>query len=156
MIALLLAVTCALGPTPDRTCTPGATIAVPLAHLCTKGYANGGKGGKRAGARHVPKSLIVSVIRAYGGDPATVYGRDPVHDKRAEVDHLVPVVLGGANTRENLWLQMRDPRPGFKEKDVCELRAYSLTCAGRLDLAAAQAGFESDWRRFCASLEDLR
>src|SRR6266568_858009 len=34
-----------------------------------------------------------------------------------EVDHLIPLELGGADTKANLWPQPYEPRPGAHEKD---------------------------------------
>jgi len=53
-----------------------------------------------------------------------------------ELDHLIPLGLGGHPTSaSNLWLQGR-PEAAIKDRD--ELRLYREVCAGRMTLEQAQ------------------
>ena len=69
-----------------------------------------------------------------------------------ELDHLVPLGLGGASSVANMWPEPDDhPRPGFaNSKDVVELELHDLVCAAgeghrHLPLVTAQALIAEDW-----------
>jgi hypothetical protein len=70
-----------------------------------------------------------------------------------ELDHLVPLELGGAPADpRNLWMEPyespKGPAPrgtGSQTKDVVENSAREAVCAGRLDLAAAQHQMATNW-----------
>jgi hypothetical protein len=62
-----------------------------------------------------------------------------------ELDHLIPLELGGDNADANLWPEPASPVPGFHQKDVLENRLHELVCSGRLALGDAQRAIASDW-----------
>ncbi len=62
-----------------------------------------------------------------------------------DVDHLIPLELGGSNDDKNLWPQPWDPRPGSLEKDQLENELHSLVCKGTLSLKEAQQCIASNW-----------
>src|SRR5947199_2489475 len=69
-------------PRPDPHLTPGASApGVTLEQVCRPGYART--------ARHVPAAEKAEVFRRYGisSSPSGAY----------EVDHLIPLELGGSN-----------------------------------------------------------
>jgi hypothetical protein len=116
---------------PDHACTPGAvfTDATP-AEICVSGYTKT--------VRNVSIKLRKQVYAAYDTDyppPTGTY----------ELDHLIPLALGGNNEAANLFPEARDPSPGFKEKDVVEVYLYEQMCAGHIPLAAAQAQIARNW-----------
>jgi hypothetical protein len=60
--------------------------------------------------------------------------------KLYELDHIVPLEVGGAPTDErNLQMQRWDGADGARAKDVQETRLKRLVCAGRVSLAVAHA-----------------
>lgn len=77
---------------PDDTLTPGAVASTDGNDVC--GIVDGLSYSRRH--RHTSPELKREVYAAYYVDPA---GRE------FEVDHRVPVCLGGADIRENLWPQ---------------------------------------------------
>jgi hypothetical protein len=147
MIAALLlaaAVQCHVGfdshgvAYPDHApgCTPGDTVAVTKAALCTKGYTKT--------VRNVPESEKRDVFARYG-----------IKAHRAgqyEVDHLISLELGGSNSPLNLWPEASAPQPGYHQKDVCENKAHSAVCSGAITLEAAQDGIATDWLTFCRGI----
>jgi hypothetical protein len=62
-----------------------------------------------------------------------------------ELDHLVPLVLGGHPTdRRNLALQ---PIAEARKKDAIETCLSSLVCQGKIDLEDAQSAIWENWRQ---------
>ena len=69
------------GALPDHRLTPGDTLDVTVADICTTGYT------KRI--RHVPAVVKHQVY--------TEYAREPNEGICCDVDHLIPLKLGGSN-----------------------------------------------------------
>ncbi len=126
------------GSLPDALCSPGAVFAEATPEIiCVRGYTRT--------VRDVSTKLRKKVYAAYGvpyPQPRGAY----------EVDHLIPLELGGSNDIANLFLESADPRPGFKEKDLVENFLNHEVCAGRADLAAAQYQIATDWLAVYANL----
>ncbi len=62
-----------------------------------------------------------------------------------EVDHLIPLELGGDNGLANLWVQPASPRPGFHEKDRLAHYRHKQVCAHAMTLEEAQRMIATDW-----------
>ena len=65
-----------------------------------------------------------------------------------EVDHLVPLCLGGADSDANLWPEPRRSIESIwnaERKDELEARMCSLVCSGQLDVVEAQRAIADDW-----------
>ena len=63
-----------------------------------------------------------------------------------ELDHLVPLSLGGLSAVANLWPEEWDGANGAHVKDALELRLHDLVCAHKVQLANAQKAIANDWR----------
>src|SRR3989338_714961 len=127
------------GALPDRACTPGSVFAAATpAQICVSGYT------KRV--RSVSTKLRKQLFAAYG----VAY---PPPTGAYELDHIIPLALGGDNSAANLFPEAADPKPGFKEKDVVEVYLYEEMCAGKIDLAAAQTQVAEDWTAVYALLD---
>jgi hypothetical protein len=63
-----------------------------------------------------------------------------------EIDHLIPLGIGGSNQPHNLWPQSESTVPwNSKAKDQLEIRLRTEVCAGTIDLSAAQKEIATDW-----------
>jgi hypothetical protein len=70
-----------------------------------------------------------------------------------ELDHLVPLELGGADGMGNIWPQCGPDsvelhQRYFKQKDRVENYLAEEVKAGRLPLDSAQRGIASDWTQY--------
>lgn len=114
---------------PDPHLTPGVTVRVTVAKVCTPGYSKT--------VRNVPDAVKRRVYQTYG---ITTHKPGDY-----EVDHLISLELGGANEIGNLWPQSyRGPRNAH-QKDALENRLHWLVCHGQLSLQEAQRAIVSDW-----------
>ena len=128
----------ARGALPDPACTPGAIVTSDLDVICTQ---------STRARRHVSEATHRAVFVAYGiayPQPAGAY----------EVDHLIPLALGGSNDNANLWPEPGEPQPGFHEKDRVEDYLHGEVCAGRMTLVEAQRAIATDWLRIYRRIRD--
>jgi hypothetical protein len=123
---------CRRGALPDRRCSPGAYArGLTKAVICSPTFRTGD-------VRDVPQSEKFAVEQEYGMAPRP-YGRT------IEIDHIVPLELGGSNDIANLFPEPGAVRDGYHVKDRLENRLHVLVCGGQMSLAAAQAGIARDW-----------
>ena len=119
------------GVLPDPRLTPGEVFTgVTAEQVCATGYAGS--------VRNVLREQYLQVYAEYG----LSYPQRP---GAYELDHLIPLELGGDNTDLNLWPEPAAPAPGFHQKDELENLLHDRVCSGQLALADAQRGIASDW-----------
>jgi hypothetical protein len=121
------------GPEPDPSCTPGAidpavTQANIATTICRRGYTATVRPPENETSR-----LKSELYVAYGITAGTV----------SELDHLVPLELGGANDVKNLWPEV-GPLPNPKDK--VENALNDAVCSGKVPLAAAQKAIAANWQ----------
>ena len=76
------------------------------------------------------------------------YGLPPGTHPDYEIDHLIPLCLGGSDDLSNLWPQPRrsiEPTWNAEAKDRLERLLCDMVCAGQLDMATARAAVAKDW-----------
>jgi hypothetical protein len=118
------------GPLPDPRCTPGAYFKnADRAHICTPGYTKT--------VRNVSAALKQRVYAEYA---ITQHSRSSY-----EVDHLVPLELGGSNSITNLFPEAATPAPGFHEKDRLENKTHDAVCSHARALRATQRSIAKNW-----------
>jgi len=114
---------------PNRALTPGRAATTNKTLVCQPGWA-----------------------RAHGHVTATttkkVFARYHLRDIRGayEVDHLIPLELGGSNDIRNLWPEPYAGSDGARVKDRLEIRLRSLVCTGHLSLVSAQKQIAANWK----------
>lgn len=129
---------CTLSALPDRRCSPGAYYSgLTLQVLCSSGFHT-------SSIRAVSDSMRHTIEAEYGLAPRA-YGHT------LEIDHVVPLELGGSNDAANLFPEQARPTgggAGFRAKDRLENAAHSLVCRGTISLTAAQHAIATNWERF--------
>lgn len=78
----------------------------------------------------------------------TRYGLAPGTHPDFELDHLIPLCLGGGDDLSNLWPEPRrsiEPKWNAEAKDRLERFMCDMVCSGQLDIGTAQAAFAKDW-----------
>jgi hypothetical protein len=124
------------GELPDLRCTPGSVdprVTPDNIHqtICNPGYT----------ATVRPSVGYTNPLKR---DLLAVYGRAGDNPRAYELDHLIPLALGGAPTEvANLW---PEPDATPNPKDTVEHRLQREVCDGRLSLMDAQRGIVTDWR----------
>jgi hypothetical protein len=119
----------ARGALPDPACTPGAVMTKDLDIICHHGTRD---------RRHVGASVHEQAFTEYGYSFPQARGA-------FEVDHLIPLELGGDNTIENLWAEPASPNPGFHEKDLVENYLHKQVCSNAMTIDGAQKIIATDW-----------
>ena len=73
-------------------------------------------------------------------------GLDPKDAVKYELDHFVPLALGGhPRSEDNLWLQSWDGAWNARIKDQLERKLQVMVCAGQISLQAARKAVQNDW-----------
>ncbi|HKQ24506.1 MAG TPA: hypothetical protein VJT81_08725 [Burkholderiales bacterium] len=74
-------------------------------------------------------------------------GMNPTIAQYYEVDHIIPLGLGGHPTdRQNLALQILEGRNGARRKDRIEAKLQCLVCSGQVTVADAQREILANWQ----------
>lgn len=131
MVMLALAPAAAQQPLsnmPNPKLTPGDVLAVTRDELCNGGYTSP--------AAKIPIALKRHVFDRYKTRPqAGGYN----------VDHLIPVNLGGTNSLKNLWPQPLSSEWNYHMKNKLEGKLYKMVCNGTISLDRAREEIASDW-----------
>jgi hypothetical protein len=100
---------------PDPKLTPGDVFDVTIQDICIPGYSKK--------VRAVPRSLRKQAYAQYGITSA--------NEGDYQIDHLIPLSLGGSNSIRNLWPQSTKTSPwNSYVKDALERKLHKLVCAG--------------------------
>ena len=121
------------GQLPDPRCTPGSidpsvTQADIHRTICISGYT----------VKVRPPESQTERFKFYVAYPAY---RVPSR-RQTELDHLVPLELGGSNDATNLW---PETPPSPNPKDKVEDALNRAVCKGRISLSAAQNAIAANW-----------
>jgi len=133
-------------PLPDPACSPGAiNPTVTVAVLTAPGFTTDCLRNKATSADR--KEITYQWYKI--PKPAHNSGQGMV----CELDHIISLEIGGADTLENIWPQCGPSRAVlrnrfFKQKDVVEDFLAGEVAAHRMALADVQRGIAQDWTQF--------
>lgn len=136
---------------PDPNCTPGA-INPTLTDTVLKDPAF------RTGCVRNDATSESQKTGTYKWYHAKHPRKNQGSTQTCELDHLVPLYLGGGDTLDNIWPQCGPPGVNlddryFKEKDKVEYYLGRMVRDGSMDLATAQKGIAEDWTKFLSDAE---
>lgn len=115
--------------TPNPQLTPGAVLTTDLSRICVPGYTKT--------VRHTSGELKHFIYREYHIDP---------RGGHYEIDHLIPLEVGGADVAANLWPESYDTEPwNAQVKDRLENYLHAEVCAGSIPIEQAQREITADW-----------
>ena len=120
---------------PDATKTPGKASYLDEATVCSMGSTKD--------VRNVPEKSKQQVYESYGLAKCQGYCSGP---QGCEIDHLISLELGGANTIDNLWPQPYDGDWSAHDKDRLENKLRKMVCVDKtITLEDAQHEISTDW-----------
>lgn len=126
---------------PDSTLTPGEAVTTDATLVCRPGYATSIRP-----EGQLWRHLKDEAYDRYGlpRDHRSVVDQNGARQAAYEVDHLVPLELGGDPTDiRNIWPQ---PIVAAKKKDEVENQLHDFVCSGRMSITQAQAAIARDWK----------
>jgi hypothetical protein len=119
---------------PDKNLTGGAASIRTKERIAACGHAGENRG-------QMTRERQDEVLKRYGLPPGT----HPDY----EIDHLIPLCLGGSDDPSNLWPQPRrhiEATWNAEAKDRLEAKICHMVCVGQIDdISTAQEDFASDW-----------
>jgi hypothetical protein len=142
-------------PVPDPNCTPGAeNPTVTLDVLQNAGFRTGCL--RNCATSEQQKHVT------YGWYSITSPPDNTGDTQTCELDHLVPLELGGADTLDNIWPQCGPDGASlnaryFKQKDLVENYLTAQVKSGAMNIETARHRIAKDWtplvskaKRYCA------
>jgi hypothetical protein len=120
---------------PSHAATPGEVRTTSMEAVCSEHTRQ---------FRHTTYAMKLEVCREYG--------QENCPGKAYEIDHLVSLEIGGADTVRNLWPQ---PIDQARVKDKLETHLRVLICSGQMTVAAAQHCIVDDWVECMSKVEKL-
>lgn len=125
---------------PNKSLTPGDVFTnATTSQICKTGYT--------ATVRNVSVSTKKQVYQEYGISYPKTSGS-------YEVDHFIPLELGGSNSIKNLWPEPASPTPGFHQKDIVENYLHYEVCSNQMSLTDAQNEIKTDWYSIYKQIPD--
>lgn len=123
LITTLLLTSLNISLLPIQELTPGDILTKNQLTTCVSHYTET--------VRNVPESLKKEVFSEYN-----ISYKDHIY---YEVDHYIPLVLGGSNSIKNLWPQSKITKPyNAILKDKLEVKLHHMVCNGTITLEQAQ------------------
>jgi hypothetical protein len=135
-------------PTPDPSCTPGAfNPTITVAVLKNANF-------RTCCIRDKVESETAKKV-AYGWYGLTAPKNNTGESQTCELDHLVPLELGGGDSMDNIWPQCGPSTASlndryFKQKDLVETYLADQVKAGVMNLSTAQHAIARDYTQFLA------
>ena len=113
---------------PSSFQTPGNKSKASEAQVCAADFA--------ASVKPIAKWQRDQALERYGKRP---------EDFTGELDHLIPISLGGTNDPDNLWPLPANKDMGPAQKQELDLKLHELVCAKTVKLKDAQDAIKKDW-----------
>jgi hypothetical protein len=133
-------------PIPDTRCTPGAINPTVTQQVLQSGKF-------KTSCTRDKSSTASEKAATYGEYNITHPGHNTGQTQTCELDHLISLELGGADTVDNIWPQCGPDgvtlaKRYFKIKDKVENYLAAQVRAGSMTLEDAQRGIATDWPQY--------
>ena len=113
---------------PSSFQTPGAKSKANEAQVCAADF--------EASVKPMAKWQREQALERYGKRP---------EDFTGDLDHLIPLSLGGTNDPDNIWPLPSNKDMGPEQKKALDLKLHELVCNKTITLKAAQDAIKKDW-----------
>ena len=113
---------------PNSFQTPGAKSKANEAQVCAADF--------EASVKPMAKWQHDQALERYGKRP---------EDFTGELDHLIPLSLGGTNELDNIWPLPPNKDMGPEQKKELDAKLHSMVCDKSITLKAAQEAIKKDW-----------
>ena len=113
---------------PSSFQTPGAKSKATEAQVCAADF--------EASVKPMAKWQREQALERYGKRP---------EDFTGDLDHLIPISLGGTNDPDNVWPLPANKDMGPEQKKALDLKLHEMVCAKTITLKAAQDAIKKDW-----------
>ena len=113
---------------PSSFQTPGNKSKANEAQICAADY--------EASVKPMAKWQRDQALERYGKRP---------EDFTGELDHLIPISLGGTNDPDNLWPIPASKDMGPEQKKALDAKLHELVCNKTVKLKDAQDSIKKDW-----------
>ncbi len=140
-------------PISDPNCTPGAyNPSVTLQVLTAEGFRTACLRNKISN-----ETMKAETYQWYGiAHPKDNHGPNMV----CELDHLIPLELGGADSLDNIWPEcgpdgVELDQRNFKQKDLVENYLTAQVKAGEIKLEDAQRGIAANWTQYLEAAREF-
>lgn len=110
--------------------TPGAKTKATEAQVCAPDY--------EASVKPIASFQRNEALKRYGRDSTSFTG---------ELDHLIPISLGGSNEPDNLWPMPDNKEYGVAWKRELETTLHQMVCDKKITLKDAQNDIKKDWTK---------
>lgn len=115
---------------PNPELTPGAyRPGISRSDVCTPGYSKNYR-------KELSKTEKVEVYKRYDV---------PYDTTKYQIDHFIPIGIGGSHDPENLWPQPIVNNAGFYEKQQVAQYLHESVCRGDMELEDARDIMRRDW-----------
>ncbi len=143
-------------PVPDSACTPGAVNPSVTADVLSSTKP---KFTTKCVRDHITSETTKNQTYDWYGIPKPKNNQGAT--QVCELDHLVSLELGGADSLDNLWPQCGPNKTTlnnrfFKQKDAVENYLNWMVVGGCMTLQDAQKGIASDWTQYLADAKKKR
>jgi hypothetical protein len=115
---------------PNNLYTPGKADKVDVKRLCAADFD--------AAAKPLSAWQKNEALTRYGVRPESFNG---------DLEHLVPVTLGGTNDPDNLYPFHAQGEYTVEAKQRLAAKLHELVCDGKISLKQAQDVFKKDWTK---------
>ena len=136
LISLLFTTSVFADALPNPKLTPGVARVVTQDVLCTTSTKL---------VRHTSADTKKQVYAEYGLVPRHDPKCSGPKNSCYEVDHFWPLEIGGADVKENLWIQLYDGPNNAHDKDHLEDFLHHQICANKITMKAAQTCIAKNW-----------